>query len=87
MDQATVKISSLLPAHKIYFTLDGSEPNMQSKVYSGPVIIDKTCTLKTRAYTPDGKASRVVERTFRENATPACRQNREDGKRPTIQLL
>ncbi|MEZ4953244.1 MAG: metallophosphoesterase [Saprospiraceae bacterium] len=65
-DQATVKISSLLPAHKIYFTLDGSEPNMQSKVYSGPVIIDKTCTLKTRAYTPDGKASRVVERTFRK---------------------
>jgi acid phosphatase type 7 len=64
-DGVNVKMTTLLPEHQIRYTLDGSEPNQQSKLYAGPVFIDKTCTLKARVFA-DGKASRVVERSFRK---------------------
>lgn len=65
-DKATAKISSQLPEHQIRYTLDGSTPSLQSPLYTTPVSIEKTGVLKARTYTADGKASRVVERSFRK---------------------
>lgn len=65
-EKTSVRIKTFLPEHIIRYTLDGSDPNLQSEKYSGPITLDKSCTLKARAYTPDGKASRVVERQFRK---------------------
>ncbi len=66
--QTRVEMAALLDTHRICYTLDGSEPTLQSQRYTGPITIDNSCTLKARAYTPDGKASRVVSRTFTKMA-------------------
>lgn len=65
-DRATVKMTTQLPDHQIRYTLDGSEPTLQSPLYQAPFSIEKTVVLKARSYTSDGKASRVVERSFRK---------------------
>lgn len=63
-DHATVQMEALDASHKIVYTLDGSEPNMQSNDYKEELKIYETANLKARVYTPDGQASRVVERSF-----------------------
>lgn len=67
-DQSKVAMTALKESHQIYYTIDGREPNQQSSLYNGPININRTSTLKARAYTPDGKASRVVERKFKKMA-------------------
>ena len=63
-DQAQVSMEALEPNHRIVYTTDGSEPSLQSNHYTGPITVDKSCTLKARTYTADGFAGRVVERRF-----------------------
>ena len=48
----------------LYYTLDGSNPNRQSLKFTQPFTIKSSTVLKTRAYTKDGKASRIAERSF-----------------------
>lgn len=47
----------------VYYTLDGSEPNAQSQVYSGVIQIDKPCILRTMAIRPEGN-SRITADTI-----------------------
>ena len=68
-NSSNLSMEPLDPTHKIYYTIDGTAPDMQSTLYEGPISITETLTLKARAYTADGKASRVVERFF-EQMTP-----------------
>ena len=42
----------------IYYTLDGSEPTETSAIYTEPVVLDKSCTIKAVALRPSG-ASRL----------------------------
>lgn len=42
----------------IYYTLDGSEPTETSALYTEPVVLDKSCTIKAVALRPSG-ASRM----------------------------
>jgi len=49
----------------IYYTLDGNEPNQQSILYSSPISIDKTTTVKAIAVSPKGKNSQVTDATYR----------------------
>lgn len=65
-NQTTVKLEAFSPAYKLYYTLDGAEPSQSSTAYSGPITIAKSCTLTTRAFSPEGKASRMVSKTFRK---------------------
>ena len=49
---------------KIYYTLDGSFPNNNSKPYEGPIKVDKTTVIKVIAYKDDYIQSSIVSRTF-----------------------
>lgn len=40
----------------IYYTLDGSNPTLNSKVYSSPLILDKTTTIKAITYQGEQKS-------------------------------
>ena len=48
----------------IYYTLDGSEPTKKSKVYTKPFEIDKTVTVKAKAFTKDAMPSFTATKTF-----------------------
>ncbi len=45
----SVRITYPVPNTKIYYTTDGSTPNISSSLYAGPVRIGRTTTLKARA--------------------------------------
>ncbi len=46
-------LSCSFPGASVRYTLDGSEPNQSSTLYSAPVLISQTAQLKARAYLED----------------------------------
>lgn len=46
---------------EIRYTLDGSEPDRNSKLYSEPLIIEKSTTVRARNFWDDGRSSGVSE--------------------------
>ena len=64
MDSTSLVLSCPVPGSKIYFTLDGKEPDEKSALYSGAVRIDKTTKLKAFAAATGCERSFVIEATF-----------------------
>lgn len=58
-NETNVKLEAAFEGLEIRYTLDGSEPTLNSQVYSQPFKINKSTTLSTRAYSKDGRASRL----------------------------
>lgn len=58
----TVTLSS--SAGEIYYTLDGSIPNKNSRKYSSPINISKTTTVRARCIEPDKLAGKVATNTY-----------------------
>ena len=48
----------------IRYTLNGSEPTETSALYSGPIRLTKTATIRARTYWGEGKSSDVAEAEF-----------------------
>ena len=65
-DQTMFTLEAGLEGLTLKYTLDGSEPSMNSPEYRSPVKINKNTTVRARAYTRDGKASRTVSKQFVE---------------------
>lgn len=75
-EETTVRMKALSPDHAIHYTLDGTEPSLQSPQYTGPLTIAETAVLRARTYTPEGKTGRIVERSFEKMAPlPAVEVN------------
>ena len=53
----------------IYYTLDGSEPNKNSEVYSGDLLIEESSTVKAVAYDLFGNSSEVSEVAYEIDKT------------------
>ncbi|MEL6654027.1 MAG: PA14 domain-containing protein, partial [Bacteroidota bacterium] len=65
-DQTTIRMEALYPSDKIYYTLDGSEPSLQSQVYTQPLVLTESASLNARVYNANGQVSRVVSRQFEQ---------------------
>jgi len=52
-DSATLNITIPLKDMKVFYTTDGTAPTPSSTKYNGPVTIDKSCTVRVRAYRGD----------------------------------
>ena len=67
-------LSAAFEGLQIRYTLDGSEPNRNSPTYSQALTIKQSTLLKARAYTQDGRASRVVMLNLRKMAPQAAQK-------------
>jgi hypothetical protein len=59
--ETTVKISSLEQTVKIFYTTDGSEPNLQSKLYDKPFTLNDSAIIKAVSINKSGEKSFSVE--------------------------
>ena len=66
MDSTTVSLSCPDKGAKIYYTLDSRNPDLKSKVYSQPMTIDKTTTLKAFALAPGLEPSFIINAEFKK---------------------
>lgn len=51
---AEVRIEAADTAHAVYYTLDGSEPNLESTRYAAPFAVHQTTVVKAKAIAPTG---------------------------------
>jgi alpha-L-fucosidase len=63
-DDIKVNLSSNLERVKIRYTLDGSQPTIDSPVYRKPIQLDQTTTVKCQVYRDAQAISAVVGETF-----------------------
>lgn len=49
---------------KIYYTIDGNRPTVASKLYKGPIMLNKTCRVQAISVEPGKPASKVFDQTF-----------------------
>ncbi len=59
-----VKLSSSTKGSEIYYTLDRSEPTKSSKKYEDNLVINKSTTLRVKAFKKDYKPSKVITSNY-----------------------
>jgi predicted alpha-1,2-mannosidase len=64
LDSATVKIYSTEAGVQIYYTLDGSEPNDSSEIYSQPIVLDSTSVVRAIAFAEGRLPSKIARADF-----------------------
>ena len=62
--EETVKITSQQKNNEIRYTIDGTEPNQNSLLYSKPFNVTETTNLKIKEFTPDGLKRPVYEANY-----------------------
>ncbi|HMR90043.1 MAG TPA: metallophosphoesterase [Saprospiraceae bacterium] len=67
----TVTLSAAMDDLMIYYTTDGTEPTVKSSRYSQPIMVDKTCIIRARAYTKDGNQSRITQQSVKKMSPQA----------------
>jgi alpha-tubulin suppressor-like RCC1 family protein len=64
-DSVTVTLGSSQAGASIYYTTDGSEPSQQpAQLYTGPVTVTATTTLKVKAFHPDYTTSATTSASY-----------------------
>ena len=53
--QTTVSLKTIFNDRPIYYTVDGSEPDKNSKVYTKPFAIERSCVVKAACYGDNGE--------------------------------
>lgn len=61
-----VQMEAVFENLQIRYTTDGSEPNSNSRLYNGPFEVNETSTIRARAFSPEGKASRINRSNLRK---------------------
>lgn len=70
--QVNVTLSTTTGGSTIYYTLDGSTPTTSSAVYSAPLLISSTTTLKAIAANPNYQNSAITTGSFIITSTITC---------------
>ncbi|MEE9440198.1 MAG: family 20 glycosylhydrolase [Saprospiraceae bacterium] len=65
-DQKSIKLSSSFQGVDIRYTLDSTDPNINSKLYDSPIVIKDNTTIKAKHFLKSGKASPVFEKQFKK---------------------
>ena len=59
-EPVAVALATTTAGAEIRYTLDGSEPDETSALYAGPVVVDRSLTLKARGFKPGAAPSRTL---------------------------
>ena len=59
-----LNLATTLPGGKIFYTIDGSAPGLQSKKYGQPLVITSTGTVKAAVFNKNKLEGRVYEKSF-----------------------
>lgn len=78
-----VKLSTRTASAKIAYTLDGSEPGINSSLYSEPITISESATLKSVAFLPDGRTSTTTTSSFIKSMYPPAQYKNQFDERYT----
>ncbi|WP_456408072.1 PA14 domain-containing protein [Caldithrix abyssi] len=65
LDQITVRLSNR-KGEDIRYTLDGSEPTENSPLYTAPIVLKQTATVRARSFASDGRTSGVFSERYRK---------------------
>ena len=64
LKMSTINLKAIEGNGSIHYSLDGSLPDKKSTVYTNPIEVRKTTTIRARFYRSDGVMSSVAESTF-----------------------
>ncbi|MCX6251001.1 MAG: GH92 family glycosyl hydrolase [Bacteroidetes bacterium] len=64
MDTTVVSFSSPVEGEKIFYTLDGSQPGINSALYKTPLLLTQTTTIKAFSQEAGSPGSNIMEATF-----------------------
>lgn len=81
LDQIEVQLASATEGSSIHYTLDGTEPGASSPVYTQPFTLDKTTTVKARAFKNGYEPSRIltIQATKAELLPPVAAEGKKQG--------
>jgi len=65
-DSLIVDISTVSPRYKLFYTLDGSDPDSSSLPYRNPITLKQTTTVKALAVNSQGQQSQTVSALFHQ---------------------
>ncbi|WP_316805080.1 family 20 glycosylhydrolase [Pedobacter nototheniae] len=68
VDQVWLKLSNPLKSTVLHYTTDGSTPVKSSKIYSGPLLINKAQQIKIAAFRPNGNPGEVYEVNYKKQS-------------------
>ncbi len=76
-EQEAVKVSmeAEFPDAEIHYTLDGSEPGLNSETYTEPIILESTSTIKAAIFSEDSAAGNISEETVYIHKATGCDVN------------
>ena len=67
-DAQTVTMSCTTEGADIYYTLDGTDPDMNSSMYENPIEVSETTTIKAVAYDGNDTPSTIATATYHINS-------------------
>jgi len=70
-----VAITDSTPGAKIHYTTNGTEPTEESPIYTGPISVDKTTTIKAIAIAPGNHNSAIVTEKYVIDLPPVVTTN------------
>jgi len=63
-DRHTVTITTLQPGGVIYYTTDGTTPDQSSTLYTGPITLEKSASIRAIVYADGVLPSQIATQTF-----------------------
>jgi formylglycine-generating enzyme required for sulfatase activity len=66
-EEQTVTMSCATPAAEIRYTVNGSDPTLTSSLYTAPLSVPSTATIKAKAYKTGMNASQITTATYTIN--------------------
>ena len=64
VDEGTLQVECKDPLATVRYTTDGSFPNNQSALYTGPITVDETTHFILRTFNPEGRPDEMVKADF-----------------------